>query len=238
MPTKKGRTMRRKTTELLLLLIVAAGFCAAGSREVRIELKLRPELNLEGTENVFVGPIVIEPREGEDVQSVDLTAAREFEIYLRKILRREAELHLLPERSDLKPPTTNLSELVDNAEFWKAIRDETLADLIVAAAIDVNVLDRAGYTTEEYVSPQDGKTYFRQVMVEETGFSYDILLVVVEGLTGDVLHEEQITDFQPKNERKLEEYTDMFTDLYNLQNRLVGIFVPRTVQVKRALFAN
>ncbi len=230
--------MRRKTTELLLLLIAAAGFCAAGSREVRIELKLKPELNLEGTENVFVGPIVIEPREGEDVQSVDITAAREFEIYLRKILRREAGLHLLPELSDLKPPTTNLAELVDDAGFWKAIRDETLADLIVAASIDVNVLDRAGYTTEEYVSPQDGKTYFRQVMVEETGFSYDILLLVIEGLTGDVLHEEQITDFQPKNERKLEEYTDMFTDLYNLQNRLVGIFVPRSVQVKRALFAN
>jgi hypothetical protein len=230
--------MRRKTAELFLFLIAVAGVCGAGSREVRIELKIKPELDLEGTENVFVGPIVIEPREGEDVQSVDLTAAREFEIYLRKVLRREAELHLLPERSDLKPPTTNLTELVGDADFWKAIRDETLADLIVAASIDVNVLDRAGYTTEEYVSPQDGKTYFRQVMVEETGFSYDILLVVIEGLTGEVLHEEQITDFQPKNERKLEEYTDMFTDLYNLQNRLVGIFVPRTVQVKRALFSD
>ena len=82
------------------------------------------------------------------------------------------------------------------------------------------------------------KHTFRQVMVEETGFSYDILLIVVEALTGEVLHEEQITDFQPKNERKLEDYTDMFTDLYQLQNRLVGIFVPRAVQVKRALYSN
>jgi hypothetical protein len=144
----------------------------------------------------------------------------------------------LPERDDLSAPTDNLTDLTEDAEFWTAIREETGADLIVAASIDVKVLDRAGYTTEEYVSPQDGKTYFRQVMVEETGFSYDILLIVVEALTGDVLHEEQITDFQPKNERKLEEYTDMFTDLYTLQNRLVGIFVPRAVQVKRALFTN
>jgi len=88
------------------------------------------------------------------------------------------------------------------------------------------------------VSPQDGKTYFRQVLVEETGFSYDILLVVMDGKTGAVIHEEQITDFKPQNERKLEEYTDMFTDLYTLQNRLVGIFVPRTVQVKRTLFTD
>jgi hypothetical protein len=230
--------VHRRTTEVLALFIAVAAVCSAGSREVRISLHLDPELPINGTENFYVGPILIEPREGENVQSVDLTAAREFEIYLRKVLRRDARLHLLPERDDLRPPTDNLAALVKDPEFWKAIREETGADLIVSASIDVKVLDRAGYTTEEYVSPQDGKTYFRQVMVEETGFSYDILLVVVEALTGEVLHREQITDFQPKNERKLEEYTDMFTDLYTLQNRLVGIFVPREVQVKRALYSN
>ena len=100
------------------------------------------------------------------------------------------------------------------------------------------MLDRSGYTTEEYVSPQDGQTYFRQVLVEETGFSYDILLVVVDAASGSVVHQEQITDFKPEDERKLEEHTDMFTDLYTLQNRLIGIFVPRVVQVKRALYTN
>ena len=230
--------MRRKTIELLVILVALSAVCSAGSREIRIALHLDPELPLDGTENVYVGPILIEPREGENVQSVDLTAAREFEIFLRKILRRDAQLHLLPKREDLQLPRSNLAALLLDTDFWKAIREENAADLAVAASIDVKVLDRAGYTTEEYVSPQDGKTYFRQVMVEETGFSYDILLVVVETETGTVLHREQITDFQPKSERKLEEYTDMFTDLYTLQNRLVGIFVPRAVQVKRALYSN
>ncbi len=230
--------MRRRTIELLAILVAIAAVCSAGTREVRIELHLDPELPLEGTENVFVGPILIEPREGESVQSVDMTAAKEFEIFLRKILRRDAQLHLIPKRDDLRPPSNNLAALLQDADFWKTIREENGADYVVAASIDVKVLDRAGYTTEEYVSPQDGKTYFRQVMVEETGFSYDILLVVVEAETGKLLHREQITDFQPKSERKLEEYTDMFTDLYTLQNRLVGIFVPRAVQVKRALYAD
>jgi hypothetical protein len=228
--------MRTKTAELLIVLMATAAVAVAGSREVRIELHLKPELDLEGTESVFVGPVLIEPREGEDVQSVDLTAAREFQVYLRKILRREADLHLLPEVEDLHPPTNNLAALAQDADFWKSIHEETGADLVVAASIDVKVLDRAGYTTEEYVSPQDGKTYFRQVLVEETGFSYDILLVVINGTTGEVMHREQITDFKPKSERKLEEYTDMFTDLYTLQNRLLGIFVPRAVQVKRTLY--
>jgi len=230
--------MRRRTIEFLVILLAVAATCGAGAREVRIALHLDPELPLDGTENVFVGPILIEPREGENVQSVDLTAAREFDVFLRKILRRDAQLHLIPKREDLRPPSNNIASLLLDADFWKAIREENAADYVVAASIDVKILDRAGYTTEEYVSPQDGKTYFRQVMVEETGFSYDILLVVVEAETGKLLHREQITDFQPKNERKLEEYTDMFTDLYTLQNRLVGIFVPRAVQVKRALYSN
>lgn len=230
--------MRRRTVELLVVVMAVAAVCGAGSREVRIELHLKPELPLDGTEEVFVGPILIEPREGENVQSVDLTAAREFEIFLRKVLRRDARLQLVPQEDGLKPPTSNLAALLLDGDFWKTIGTETGADLVVAASIDVKVLDRAGYTTEEYVSPQDGKTYFRQVMVEETGFSYDILLVVVDASTGLVAHQEQITDFQPKNERKLQEYTDMFTDLYTLQNRLTGIFVPRAVQVKRALYSD
>jgi hypothetical protein len=230
--------MRRRTIEFLVIFVAVAAVCGAGTREIRIELLLKPELPIEGTEEVFVGPIMIEPREGEGVQSVDLTAAREFELFLRKILRRDARLHLVPKQSDLRPPSSHLAALLVDGEFWKSIGEETGADLVVAASIDVKVLDRAGYTTEEYVSPQDGKTYFRQVMVEETGFSYDILLVVIDAATGVAMHQEQITDFQPKNERKLEEYTDMFTDLYTLQNRLVGIFVPRAIQVKRALYTN
>ncbi len=230
--------MRKKTVELLLLIVAVASLCHGGKREVRMQLQLTPELNLEGTESVFVGPILIEPREGEDIQSIDLTASREFEIYLRKILRREAELRLLPKSENLRPEAKHLAALQGDPGFWQAINEETGADLIVAASIDVKILDRAGYTTEEYVSPQDGKTYFRQVLVEETGFSYDILLVVMNGANGTVVHEEQITDFKPQNERKLEEYTDMFTDLYTLQNRLVGIFVPRIVQVKRTLYTD
>jgi hypothetical protein len=235
---KKELKMKKRLVELLAIIMAVSAVSSAGTREIRIELHLKPEFPLDGSENVYVGPIMVEPREGENIQSVDMTAAREFEIFLRKILRRDARLHLVPKRNDLRPPTTHLSALLGDEDFWTALGEETGAEFVIAASIDVKVLDRAGYTTEEYVSPQDGKTYFRQVMVEETGFSYDILLVVVDATSGEVAHREQITDFQPKNERKLEEYTDMFTDLYTLQNRLTGIFVPRAVQVKRAIFSN
>lgn len=234
----KEQRMRARAAEILVILLVAAATASAGTREIRMQLQLRPELDLEGTESIFVGPVLIEPREGESVQAVDLTAAREFEIYLRKVLRREAELHLLPSEEGLRPPSRSLAVLAGDAGFWKDIHESTGADLIVAAAIDVKVLDRSGYTTEEYVSPKDGQTYFRQVLIEETGFDYDVLLMVVDGTTAEVLLREQITDFKPRDERKLQEYTDMFSDLYTLQNRLLGIFVPRGVQVKRTLYNN
>jgi hypothetical protein len=130
--------MRRRTTEILVVLIAVAAVCSAGTREVRIALHLDPELPMDGTENVYVGPILIEPREGENVQSVDLTAAREFEIFLRKVLRRDARLQLVREHGDLSPPTNNLAVLMEDPGFWKAIREENGADLIVAAAIELH----------------------------------------------------------------------------------------------------
>ena len=63
---------------------------------------------------------------------------------------------------------------------------------IVTAAIDVEILDRAGYQTEEYVSPQDGKTYFRQVLIEETGFAARSLELIMDcpssaGMTDEIV---------------------------------------------------
>ena len=55
--------MRRRTAELLLLIVAVASLCHGGKRELRMQLQLKPELDLEGTESVFVGPILIEPVE-------------------------------------------------------------------------------------------------------------------------------------------------------------------------------
>ena len=62
------------------------------------------------------------------------------------------------------------------------------------------------------------------------------LMPVFDGQTGEIVHTEQISDFQEQSERKLEIYTDMFDDLYSLENRLLGIFVPRHIRATRYLF--
>jgi hypothetical protein len=209
----------------------------AGTKEMRINLFIEPELKLDGSESIYIGPVFIEPRANEDASSLDLEASREFDDFLRKIIRRRTRLDIVP-TVEVQPPTTDPLELSEMTDFWVELGEASQADYIVSAAIDVKVLDRAGYNTEEYVSPTDGKTYFRQVLVEETGFNFDILLMVFNGETGEQVLNEQITDFKERSERKLEQYEDMFADLYNLENRLLGIFVPRGVVAKRTLYTD
>ena len=62
--------------------------------------------------------------------------------------------------------------------------------------------------------------------------------MVFDGDSGEQVMTEQITDFKERSERKLEQHEDMFSDLYNLENRLLGVFVPRGVVTKRTLYTN
>ena len=230
--------MRRAAIGLAVVWLIAAATAAAGTKEMRVNLLIEPDLALNGSEKIYIGPVLIEPRAGGEASTTDLEAAREFDDYLRKILRRKTRLDVIPPRDDISPPTNDPTKLAEMTDFWIELGKETDADYIVSASIDVKVLDRAGYNTEEYVSPTDGKTYFRQVLVEETGFNFDILMMVFDGKTGEQVLTEQVTDFKERSERKLEQSQDMFADLYNLDNRLLGVFVPRSVVAKRTLYTN
>jgi len=230
--------MSKVATWAFMAALVVASAAGAATKEMRINLRIEPDLKLDGSEKIYIGPVLIEQRGGSSASSTDLEASREFDDYLRKVLRRKTRLDVIPPLEGLELPTTDPLELAKMTEFWIDLGAATDADYIVAASIDVKVLDRAGYNTEEYVSPTDGKTYFRQVLVEETGFNFDILLTVFDGDTGEQVMSEQITDFKERSDRKLEQTEDMFAELYNLDNRLLGVFVPRSVAAKRTLYTD
>ncbi len=104
----------------------------------------------------------------------------------------------------------------------------------MAGSIDFEVQDRTAYKMESYESPVDGQTFYRQVLVEQTGFTYDILLNVYDARTGALVFEQPLKDFQEKPERNFDEFTGMFSNLFALENQLIGVFVPRTVKTKRS----
>jgi hypothetical protein len=217
-----------------VLLIAAAA--AAGVREVELELPVRSKLAFSGHEKLYVGPFVRERKGDTKVGELTFDVGSEFERYLRRLLRKEGKFVLIPTLEGLRPPTNDSVLLAKDADFWRELGVKTGADFIVAGSIDFQVQDRSGFKTQEYTSPVDGRTYYRQVMVEQTGFSYDILLVIYDARSGAVVLEQPLKDFQEKPERNFDEFTGMFANLFSLENQLIGVFVPRTVKTKRVLF--
>lgn len=217
-------------------LVLLAASASAGTREVELALPVRSKLALTGHERIYVGPFLREVKGDEPAQKLGFDIAAEFERFIRRLLRKESRLILLPSLEGLRPPTTDPLELAQRADFWRDIGTLSGADYVVAGSIDFEIQDRTGYKTEEYSSPIDGRTYYRQVLVEQTGFGYDILLRVYDGRTGASVLEEPLKDFQERPERNFDEFTGMFGNLYALENQLIGVFVPRTVKSKRMLF--
>ncbi len=86
-------------------------------------------------------------------------------------------------------------------------------------------------------SPFDGRTYYRQVLVEQTGFEYDILVMVFDGKTGELLYEDNFKDFKSFEGEKADPLRGMFENLYALEDRLVGIFVEKEVEASRTLLS-
>lgn len=225
-----------RPARLVVALMAMAGAASAGVREVELALPVRSKLALTGHERLYVGPFVRERKGDEKAQELAFDVAAEFERYIRRLLRKESKLVLLPAMEGIRPPTADPLRLAKDAEFWREIGTKSGADYIAAGSIDFEVQDRSGLKTEEYESPIDGRKYYRQRMVEQTGFSYDILLNVYDGRTGALVFGQPLKDFQEKPERNFDEFTGMFSNLFALENQLIGVFVPRTIKTKRLLF--
>ncbi len=224
-----------RPTSVALATILLAAAAAAGVREVELSLPVRAKLALTGHEKLYLGPFLRESKGDEAQPRLGFSVESEFERELRRLLRKEAHFVLLPPVEGVRPPTGDPLELSKATDFWRELGTRTGADYIVAGSIDFKIEDRSGYKQEEFVSPLDGRTYYRQVLVEQTGFTYDILLQVYDARTGTVVHEEPLKDFKELPERNVDEFSGMFANLYSLENQIINIFIPRTVKTKRQL---
>ena len=154
---------------------------SAGSVEVAFAVPVRSLLDLRGYETVTIAPFLVPREEGEaPIEQRGVNVQDEFDRYMRRILRRRARLKYVTPRG-VDYPSFDIDSLSRNGGFWQAVGERSQADLILAGSLDFDIQDRSGYRTEEYVSPYDGRTYYRQVLVERSGFEYDIVLLVFDG---------------------------------------------------------
>jgi hypothetical protein len=229
----------RKLSTALLITVASILPLAAQVTEVALKLPVNPRLTIRGDERVGVAPFIIS-LEDEDARSdraakVDLQA--EFNRYLKKQLTKTTKLRTV-DLGATRLPASDMKALEENRDYWKELASRSGADYIISGLIDFDVEDRAGYRTEEYISPVDGRTYYRQVLVEKTGFVFDIVVAVFDGDSGEKVIEENFRDFKEFDQRNYDELLGLFENLRSLETQFLGIFVPQETSATRYLFTN
>lgn len=221
----------------LLAALLTAFSLSAGVVEVNLKLPLKPRLAINGDEKVAVAPFVIASGEedGRNDRAARIDVQSEFARYLKKQITKSTTLDVVDaETSTL--PSNDPQELEANRDFWRDIAARSGADFVLSGVIDFDIEDKAGYKTEEYVSPVDGRTYYRQVLVESTGFVFDIAINIYDGDTGEKLIEENFRDFKQFDQRNYDELLGLFENLRSLETQLLSIFVSQETAATRYVF--
>lgn len=209
---------------------------SAGVMEVKLTLPVKPKLQITGDEKVAVAPFIIASRgEKRNDRAARVDVQSEFNRYLRKQLAKSTKLRIA-DVGQTNLPGTDIPSLEAARDYWRDIGAKTGADYIVSGIVDFDINDKSGYRTEEYTNPADGRTFYRQVLVESTGFVFDIDLAVFDGTTGEMVLEENFRDFKEFDQRNYDEILGLFENLRALEAQLVGIFVAQETSGSRYVF--
>ncbi len=227
--------MKRLTLLLLTLLPFTA---TAGVMEVKLKLPVKPKLQITGDEKIAIAPFIIASKgEKKSDRAAKVDVQTEFNRYLKKQLTKSTKLRIV-DAPPTRLPAGDMKALEANRDFWKELGAKTGADFIVSGVVDFDINDKSGYRTEEYVSPVDGRTFYRQVLVESTGFVFDIDIAVFNADTGEKVIEENFRDFKEFDQRNYDEILGLFENLRALESQLVGIFVSQETSATRYVFTN
>ncbi|HEY3055674.1 MAG TPA: hypothetical protein VGK31_07055 [Thermoanaerobaculia bacterium] len=228
--------MKRLAAVLATLSIALTA--AAGVLEVKLKLPVKPKLQIVGDEKVAVAPFIIASKgEKKSDRAAKVDVQAEFGRYLKKQLTKSTKLRVI-DAPQTRLPGIDMKALEANRDFWKDLGAKTGADYIVSGVVDFDINDKSGYRTEEYVSPADGRTFYRQVLVESTGFVFDIDIAVFNADTGEKVVEENFRDFKEFDQRNYDEILGLFENLRALEQQLVGIFVSQETSATRYVFTD
>ena len=233
----KNLSLRRLAASGLALVLASP--LLAGVNEVRMKLPLRPKLAVSGRERISLAPFLVasklsERRDASKYKDLDLDS--EFRRYLGKQIARRTKMSVVTMPAEVKLPTTSLKELGENGAFWREVGVKTGADILLSGIVDFRVEDKSGYRAEEYVSRIDGRTYYRQVYVESTGYTFEVTVLAFDGKTGTKLFQETFKDTKEKPRRSVDELLGLFENLFSLENQLLGLFVVREREANRYVF--
>jgi len=235
----------RRGSRALAALIAAALLASAtpayaGVDQVKLRLPLKPRLPLRGNERIALAPFIVvtDAEKAKDKRLANVDLQGEFHRFLKKQLEKKTKFEIVTTPPDLKLPTQNLTDLAKDREFWTAVGAQTASEIVVSGSLEFKVEDRSGYKTEEYTSPIDSHTYYRQVYVEQTGYVFDIVFLVLDGRTGEKLLQDEFKDFRQTGSKQRDELSGLFENLFSLENQILNTFVPRDREAERYIFTD
>lgn len=209
---------------------------SAGVTEVKLKLPTKPKLQINGDEKIAIAPfVIVANQEKRNDRAAKVDVQKEFQRYLRKQLGKSTKLHLV-DAPQMRLPGTEMKALEADRDYWKQLGAKSGADYIISGIVDFDVNDKSGYKSEEYTSPADGRTYYRQVLIETTGFVFDIDIAVFNADTGEKVLEDNFRDFKEFDQRNYDELLGLFENLRSLETQLVGMFVPQETSATRYVF--
>jgi hypothetical protein len=226
----------RRTAPIVIALLLCTPAAVAQVTEVKLKLPVQARLSLDGDARLAIAPfVIVSGARDESPRRSRIDIQAEFQRYLSRQIAKETKSSVAIV-SDVRLPGSEVSTLVADEGFWRDVARRNGVDLIMTGVIDFDIEDKVGYRTEEYVSPVDGRTYYRQVLIETTGFVFDIVILVFDGETGKKLVEENFRDFKQFAQRDFDEMLGLFENLRALESQILGIFVPQEMQSTRYLF--
>ena len=203
----------RAAVAALALCGALAPGAGAGVVEVKLGLPVRARIDLRNRHTVAIAPFLVVTKKARRTPS---GPQRRRPAGVRALPGQAAQARDRPQAGRSGPvdyPTYDLDLLAKNRDFWRGARRAPQADLILAGSLDFDIQDHSGYRTEEYISPFDGRAYYRQVLVEQTGFDYDIVMQVFDGKTGELLYTDNFKDFKKFEGERADPLPGMFENL-------------------------
>jgi len=226
----------QKRIALFAVAVLTPLIASAGVTEVKMKLPTKPKLQINGDEKIAIAPfVIVANQEKKSDRAAKVDVQKEFQRYLKKQLGKSTKLHIV-EAPQTRLPGSDMKALEANRDYWKQLGLKSGADYIISGIIDFDVNDKSGYKSEEYISPADGRTYYRQVLIESTGFVFDIDIAVFNADSGEKVLEDNFRDFKEFDQRNYDELLGLFENLRSLETQLVGMFVPQETSATRYVF--
>ena len=227
--------MKRVSVAVLAALLPYAAI-AAGVTEVKLKLPLKPKLQITGDEKIAIAPFVIANREKKNDRASKVDVQAEFQRYLKKQLTKSTKLRLVDVPQTRLPGSGHESAGGEPRllEEPRRVRQEPTTSS-PASSTSTSTTSRATRPKSMCRRPTDG-TYYRQVLVETTGFVFDIDIAVFNADTGEKVLEDNFRDFKEFDQRNYDEILGLFENLRSMETQLVGIFVPQETSATRYVF--